>query len=85
MYFPDDYRLTSCINIIKLILKQAKDGPESEKEEETTPTVSEENGAPQKCDNPECAKLSQDGGTDTVCEHRKAVEDAPLTPKCKRC
>ncbi|XP_064605541.1 tubulin tyrosine ligase 3-like isoform X2 [Liolophura sinensis] len=84
--FIDDFRLTSCINIIKLVLKQAKDGPELEKEEVAKPTDSEDGAppAPQKCDNPECAKLSEEGGTDTVCEHMKAVEDAPLTPKSSK-
>ncbi|XP_071082445.1 tubulin tyrosine ligase 3-like isoform X3 [Haliotis cracherodii] len=74
--FIDDYRLTACMNIIKIVVSQSMDGTVQPKETgEDTPTSP-------ACTNPECTRSVPNSISGNKCAHTlKAEEDKPAEDK----
>lgn len=81
VFFSDDYRLTSCVNILKIVTNMYMEGGECNEEsrdKENATTETSETSAPFECTNPECTRSRPNQTSDNLCVHalqKKAEEE----------
>lgn len=78
--FSDDYRLTTCVNILKIVTNQYMEGGECNEEGREKEAVKEVEISPKlyECTNPECTRSRPNQTTDNLCVHaqqKKAEEE----------
>lgn len=76
----DDFRLTTCINILKIVTNLYMEGGECNEENREKETEKEVEISPQlyECTNPECTRSRPNQTTDNLCVHaqqKKAEEE----------
>ena len=82
VFFSDDFRLTTCVNILKIVTNLYMEGGECNEEgrEKEKETANEIVIAPElyACTNPECTRSRPNQTTDNLCVHaqqKKAEEE----------